>query len=117
MIVRVKYHTEALAEPEARSTHAMEKQAGRERPPRADTLTPREMATGLTTMLAPVTAMSFALALWRLGADMGWTGGFAIRNGILSHWQVWMMLAVALQWLSIKMKRRFRNDDDQQAAR
>ncbi len=37
------------------------------------------------------------MALWRLGADLGWTGAFAISNGIFSHWQVWSILALSLK--------------------
>lgn len=37
------------------------------------------------------------MALWRLGADLGWMGAFAISNGLFSHWQVWSILALSLK--------------------
>jgi hypothetical protein len=38
--------------------------------------------------------------LWRIGTDLGWTGDFVIPAGLLSHWQVWMGIAMAVQYLS-----------------
>jgi hypothetical protein len=40
--------------------------------------------------------MAYVLAIWSLTSDMEMTGAFGI-TGIFSHWQVWIMLAVALQ--------------------
>ncbi len=61
--------------------------------PDANLVTPREMAHGLTHMLTPACAIAYALALWRIGEDMGWARDFAIRQGLFSHWQVWFGLA------------------------
>lgn len=79
-------------------------------------VTPREMIHGLTHMLMPLCAIAYALALWRIGEDMGWARSFAIRRGLLSHWQVWFGIGVGLQMLIYTLRRRFRNDDDQNQA-
>ena len=42
--------------------------------------------------------MAASLGLWRLAADLNWTGAFAISQGIFSHWQVWMAVAVGVQF-------------------
>jgi len=51
----------------------------------------------LAALLSPASVIALVLAFWRLGADLNWTGEFAISTGLFSHWQVWMALAVALQ--------------------
>jgi hypothetical protein len=84
--------------------------------PDANLVTPREMAHGLTHMLTPACAIAYALALWRIGEDMGWARDFAIRQGLFSHWQVWFGLGIGLQMTIYELRRRFRNDDDQDQA-
>ena len=54
--------------------------------------------------------MATALALWRLGADLNWTGEFAIPDGLFSHWQVWFAMAVVLQLAAILLNRYGRGD-------
>jgi hypothetical protein len=36
---------------------------------------------------------------------MGWTGDFVISNGLFSHWQVWIAMAIALQSLASMLSR------------
>jgi hypothetical protein len=43
--------------------------------------------------------------MWRLGADMGFTSSFAIHTGIFSHWQVWLAISVAVQFLAVVLNR------------
>jgi hypothetical protein len=45
--------------------------------------------------LASVVAL--LLALWRLSNDLNWTNWFAISQGLFSHWQLWLALAILLQ--------------------
>jgi hypothetical protein len=55
-------------------------------------------AANLIVALATPTAMiALVLGLWRLAADLGWTGEFFISDGLLSHWQVWILLAAGLK--------------------
>jgi hypothetical protein len=56
----------------------------------------RDAATGVAAMLSPAAAIALVLSFWRLGSDLGWTGQFAISNGLFSHWQVWFALAIIL---------------------
>ena len=57
----------------------------------------QELVPLLAALLSPASVVAVVLAFWRLGADLGWTGHFAISTGLFSHWQVWMALAVGLQ--------------------
>jgi hypothetical protein len=61
-----------------------------------DKVTREELAQLLATVLAPVAALAAALALWRLGQDVGFATRFFITEGALSHWQVWFGLAALL---------------------
>ena len=55
-----------------------------------------EAARLVAAFLTPAAVTAASMALWRLGADMGWTGAFAISDGFFSHWQVWMILALGM---------------------
>lgn len=68
------------------------------------TLTPRvqqlveeseKYAAVIGYLMTPVAAAGYALAAWRLGADLNWVREFFISQGLLSRWQVWLALAVA----------------------
>lgn len=56
----------------------------------------RHIALAMGALLTPLALMAYVLGLWRLAADMGFAGAFAI-SGLFSHWQVWMIVGVALQ--------------------
>ena len=56
--------------------------------------------------------MACVLALWRVGADMAWTGSFAIHTGLLSHWQVWLLLSIGLQVIGMALN-RYGNSEEQ----
>ena len=57
----------------------------------------RELASLTAALLTPAAAMSLVLGVWRLGADLNWTGEFVISSGLFSHWQVWIAMAGLLQ--------------------
>ncbi len=56
-----------------------------------------EVAPVFQYLLKPVALLAYVLAAWRIGADLKWTGEFFIAKGFLSHWQVWLAVAVATQ--------------------
>jgi len=57
----------------------------------------REATQAASVMLAPVCWCAWAMAFWRLGADMGIAGAFCLNEGLFSHWQVWFALGAGLQ--------------------
>ncbi len=59
----------------------------------------------VATVLTPVAIVCASLGGWRLAADLDWAGAFVIPNGILSHWQVWMGAAMAVQYASWRLAR------------
>jgi hypothetical protein len=64
----------------------------------------RAMVRRFRRWLSALSAVACALALWRLGYDLNWTGRFAISEGFFSHWQVWLATAVLLQILGSKLQ-------------
>ena len=70
----------------------------------------RQVAPVLGSLLAPVAFAGYAMALWRIGADMKWTGDFLVSGGLLSRWQVWAALAAAMQIGARQLNRPGRSD-------
>lgn len=65
----------------------------------------RQLAQALAALLTPAALMAYVLAFWRLGADMRIAGDFAIADGLFSHWQVWLPIAVATNLCAAALKR------------
>lgn len=55
--------------------------------------------------LHPVSAVALLLALWRLAIDLNLAGRFPGFDGLFSHWQFWMALAVLLQIVDAMLAR------------
>ena len=70
----------------------------------------QRIAVAVASLLTPVAAMAWALALWRIAADLNWAGRFAIASGPLSHWQFWLAAAAALQICSHLLNRYGKRD-------
>ena len=63
------------------------------------------MAPAVSQLLAPFTFTGYALALWRLAADLDWAGEFFVSHGLFSRWQVWLAIGVATQLAARELKR------------
>ena len=61
-----------------------------------------KLGSDLLTMAAISCA---SLGVWRMGVDFGWTNDFVIESGLLSHWQIWIVAAVALHIASVSLNR------------
>ena len=57
----------------------------------------RRLAVTVAGLLTPAAVLATVLGIWRIAADLNWTGSFAIAEGFFSHWQVWLGAAVLLQ--------------------
>ncbi len=91
------------------------RRAARVLPPEPEVVTAAEIAAGAASLLWPVAAMVFALAVWRLGQDLGLTARFFIQDGPLSHWQVWLALAISLGAACMWLTRRGGPGNDSRA--
>lgn len=56
----------------------------------------KKVALAISALLIPVCVLAWTFAFWALGADMNLTGSFAFSAGLLSHWQVWVGIALFL---------------------
>ncbi len=65
----------------------------------------KKLALIASAFLTPAALLAFALAIWRLAADLSLAQGFAIASGIFSHWQVWLFMAIALEAASFALNR------------
>jgi hypothetical protein len=61
------------------------------------------LATLAASLLTMISVSCASLGLWRLSADLGWTGDFFVESGLLSHWLVWVGLAAATQYGSWRL--------------
>jgi formate hydrogenlyase subunit 4 len=48
---------------------------------------------------------ALALGLWRLAGDLNLAGNFFIGQGLFSHWQVWIALAMGLKFGHVSLDR------------
>lgn len=65
----------------------------------------RQLAAAAAALLTPLAVVAAVLAVWRIGADIGLTGAFAIQGGVFSHWQVWVGVACGLEVLAMGLNR------------
>ena len=59
----------------------------------------------LPALLTPVAVLAGTLGVWRLAADPEWTNQFFIRRGLLSHWQIWFIVASGVHASSHGLKK------------
>ncbi len=69
------------------------------------------LAASLLTLVA---ISCGSLGLWRLGSDLDWAGDFVISRGLLSHWQVWIGTAIAVQYGAWRLTRYARQAHEQE---
>lgn len=71
----------------------------------------KRLALAVAALLPPAAFCAGVLGLWRIAADLNWTGSFAISTGIFSHWQVWLGTAVLLQFCARVLNRYGKSGD------
>jgi hypothetical protein len=58
-----------------------------------------------SSLLTLVSISCASLGMWRVGTDLDWAGGFVFSQGFLSHWQVWIGAAAAVQYAAWRLTR------------
>ncbi len=56
-------------------------------------------------VLKPIAVLAGMLGAWRFGADLGWTNGFFIPDGLLARYQVWFAIAISAQTSALILNR------------
>ncbi|MGA7413131.1 MAG: hypothetical protein WBW33_21825 [Bryobacteraceae bacterium] len=74
---------------------------------------PKAFALALAALLTPASLAAFTMAIWRVAADLHWTGDFIISSGFLSHWQVWLIAASILLLCASILNRWGTGDNDE----
>ena len=72
---------------------------------------PRQFGQLAAYLLTPVALAGYVLAFWRIGADLNWFGEFFVSNGLLSRWQVWILLGAATQAIAYQLTRAARRGE------
>jgi hypothetical protein len=73
------------------------------------------IATLTASLLTLVSISCASLGMWRIGTDLNWAGDFVFPSGFLSHWQVWIGAAVAIQYTGWRLTRYARKAIPQEA--
>ncbi|HWE49818.1 MAG TPA: hypothetical protein VG273_08520 [Bryobacteraceae bacterium] len=68
------------------------------------------------SLLTLVSISCGSLGLWRIGTDLNWAGDFVFSQGLLSHWQVWIGAAIAVQYGCWRLTRYARLAREQNAS-
>ena len=63
------------------------------------------MATLAASLLTLVSICLLSLGIWRLSQDLDLAGDFIFPDGVLSHWQVWIAAAAAVQYSCWRLTR------------
>ena len=56
----------------------------------------QSLALGLAALLTPSALVAFTISFWSIAAHLHWTTDFFVSSGVFSHWQAWLIGAVAL---------------------
>ena len=72
----------------------------------------RRAAITAAALLTPFSVLAFALGGWRLAADLNRASRFAISDGPLSHWQVWIAVSFLLQVAAAILNRYAETHED-----
>jgi hypothetical protein len=70
----------------------------------------RHLALSCAALVTPLSLMAYVLGFWRLASDMGMAGAF-VFSGLLSHWQIWIALALSLHSSAFLLNRYGRGQD------
>lgn len=73
-------------------------------------------AARVAAYLLTIASISCAsLGVWRIGDDLGWAGDFVFKDGVMSHWQVWVGAAIATQYVAWQLTQHARRATERQA--
>jgi hypothetical protein len=60
----------------------------------------------VSALMGPAVVCVYALALWSLSANFGWTDSFVFTSGALSNWLIWLGLAILVHAAASVLRRR-----------
>ena len=64
----------------------------------------------VSALMGPAVVSVYALALWSLASNLGWTDTFVFATGPLSNWLVWLAIAVLVHMAARILRRRTQSE-------
>ena len=64
----------------------------------------RRVAAAIGALLIPMAFLAYVMGLWKLASDLNLAGEFGL-TGVLSHWQIWIAVALALSFAASALSR------------
>jgi hypothetical protein len=60
----------------------------------------------VSALMGPAVVSVYALTLWSLTSNLGWTDTFVFSTGPLSNWMVWLAIAILVNLAAGILRRR-----------
>lgn len=70
--------------------------------------TAQEFGALVAALMGPAVFSGYALAVWSLASNLGWTDTFFFNSGPLSNWLVWAALAILINVAASILRRHTR---------
>lgn len=67
--------------------------------------TAQQFGALVSVLMAPAVFSVYAVALWSLAANLGWTDTFVFSSGPLSNWLVWLGIAILVNVAASVLKK------------
>jgi hypothetical protein len=64
----------------------------------------------VSALMGPAVVSVYALAVWSLASNLGWTDTFVFSTGPLSNWLVWLAIAVLVHMAAGILRRRTQSE-------
>lgn len=72
--------------------------------------TAQQFGVLVAVLMGPAVFCAYAIALWALAGNLGWSDSFMFSAGPLSNWLIWLMLAVLVNSAASILKKHARTD-------
>ncbi len=72
--------------------------------------TAQKFGTLVSALMGPAIISVYALAVWSLAANLGWTDTFMFSTGPLSNWIIWLAIALLVHLAASILNKRTRPD-------
>ena len=73
--------------------------------------TAQQFGSVLAVLMGPAVFLAYAIAVWSLAANLGWTDTFFYTGGPLSNWLVWAGIAALVHVATSVLRRHTQNID------
>ncbi|HEY7211617.1 MAG TPA: hypothetical protein VH477_15185 [Bryobacteraceae bacterium] len=67
--------------------------------------TAQEFGALVSVLMGPAVLSAYALAVWSLASNLGWTSSFLFATGPLSNWIVWLSIAILVHLAASILRR------------